>query len=217
MIICCLAAYYNIAESKRKLLLIIIASVTPLLLFAFYAYSVIRLGRTLDAISITDAIQVLFGQEIGYPMLYDDYIKKSGGYISDYLTWLILLPFPGFMKFGMGDFFLNREFSMCLLGVDASDSTFFILLPGLVGEAIFVFGPVLFFLHAIILGYVIKFVTKTFTSNRCFDYVYYLCIVQFSFMLARAGSISVYPSMFKSFLILVIVCHFISKKYAVKK
>lgn len=209
LIICFFAVFYNLNKQQQKRMIIGVICLMPFLLFGFYYYSFVRLGRSFESISVMNAIQVLFGQEISYPLHYNDYINKSGGYFADYLLWLILLPFPGFMKFGLGNFMLNQEFSMTILGVDVSDSTFFVVLPGVVGESIYVFGPRLFFLHAIILGLVIKFVIKTFTSNDCFRYIYYLCIVQFSFMLGRAGTVSVYPSMFKSFLILIIACLFI--------
>jgi hypothetical protein len=127
------------------------------------------------------------------------------------MLWLILLPLPGFLKFGYGSYFLNREFSVQILGVEPSDTTFFVVLPGVVGESIYVFGPFFFWVHAVILGLFIKFVIKTFTSSDVFTYLFFFCIVRFSFMLARAGTISVYPMMLKSFLILVIVCSLICK------
>ena len=98
------------------------------------------------------------------------------------------------------------------LGLDVSDSSFFILLPGVVGESIYVFGPFLFFLHAVLLGVFIKFVITTFTSNDIFTYLYMYFIVSCSFMLARAGTISVYPIMVKCFLIIVVVFYFVCHK-----
>lgn len=211
-IICFFAVYYNVNKVKQRLILIGTACSIPIILLGFYYYSLVRLGHSLDNVMISEAVEILFGQEIQYPLLYDQYKSHSGRFMFEYFEWLVLLPFPGFIKFGRGNFFLNQEFSMDILGLDVSDSSFFVVLPGVVGESIYVFGGILFFIHVIILGMFIKFVLVTFTSTPSFQYIFFLCMVQFSFMMARAGTISVYPLMLKSFLILILACFYIGKK-----
>lgn len=204
--------YYRLSKRWRKRLILSICAIIPFALFGFYRYSLVRMGTDITDESLSQAVQILFGQEIGYPQHYDYYIKLKEHHIFEYLSWFILLPLPGFLKFGYGNYFLNREFSMEVLGLDPSDSSFFVVLPGVVGEGIYVFGPHLFLLHTILLGVFIKFILKTFTSSPIFSYFYLYCIVSFSFMLARAGTISVYPIMLKSSLILVVVFYFVKKK-----
>lgn len=210
-IICFFVVYYKLGKQARKRLILYVGIASPIILYGFYRYSLVRMGTDVSDETISQAVGILFGQEIGYPTHFNYYIKLANHHIGDYITWFLLLPLPGFLKFGLGEYYLNREFSMEVLGLDVSDSSFFILLPGVVGESIYVFGPYLFWAHAIMLGIFVKFVIKTFTSNDTFTYFYYLCIVTFSFMLARAGTISIYPIMMKCFIILIIVLYFVKR------
>lgn len=211
-IICFFVVYYQLSKRAKKRLIFVAAALSPIVLYGFYRYSLIRMGTDVSGETISQAVEILFGQEICYPMHYNYYIGLKNHHIGDYLSWLVLLPLPGFLKFGLGDYFLNREFSMEILGLDASDSYFFILLPGVVGEGLYVFGPYLFWLHAIVLGIFIRFVIDTFTSNEVFTYYFYNCIVSLSFMLARAGTVSVYPIMMKSILSIIIVFYFVCRR-----
>lgn len=211
-IICLLSIYYNLSSAKRKMLVISLVVALPFVAFGMYNYSLARIGTIGDNITPLDAVQLLFSQEIGYPLHYDSYINKGGNYISDYLEWLVLQPLPGFLKFGHGNFMLTKEFSMQILGLDASQYGFFILLPGLLGEGLFVFGPFLFVMHAIMLGILLKYCIRTLTSSPTLVFYCYYSIVEFSFILSRGGTVSVYPFMVKSFLILILVEYFQSKK-----
>lgn len=212
LIICFFVVYFRLSKQARKRIIIAVAAVSPLALFGFYRYSLIRMGTDVSGETLSQAIEILFGQEIGYPQHYNYYIKLNNYHIGDYLSWFVLLPLPGFLKFGYGEYFLNREFSMEVLGLDASNSSFFIVLPGVVGEGVYVFGPYFFWIHAVILGVFIRFVLDTLNSNEIFSFFYLYCVVGFSFMIARAGTISVYPIKMKSFLIIVIVFYFVRHK-----
>ena len=209
--------YANMGKKERKILVISACSVMPLVIFGFYRYSLVRMGTDVSGESISQAVEIVFGQEITYPRHFNTYINFKGNHIVDYLLWFVLLPLPGFLKFGYGNYFLNREFSTEMLGLDAGNTSFFVLLPGVVGESIYVFGPYLYWIHAVILGIFVKFVVKTFTSNEVFTYLYFLYIVTFSFMLARAGTISVYPTTLKGCIILVIVFYFVNRSSKIKR
>lgn len=212
LILSFMSIYRLLSPSKRRKLIISCVIAAPFLLYAFYQFSVMRLSSSTENISISQAVTVLFRQEIGYPLHFNDYFYKSDTYVSDFLGWLILLPLPGFLKFGHGMFALNKTFSMLILGLEPSDQYFYVVLPGIVGEAIFVFGPFLFFVHAIILGMVIRYVMNTCDKCNSLIFVFYYYMVQFSFGMSRAGTISIYPSVFKYFVIIVFVLYMVKRK-----
>lgn len=212
LVICFFTCYYSLSEKRRKILLITVALCVPSLLYFFFWYSFVRMDATLEQVSLDQVIQELFRQEIGYPLHYDDYINHCGKYGMEYLEWFFLQPLPGFLKFGYGNLALNREFSMDLLGLDVSESGFFIILPGVIGESLYTFGPVLFGIHAILLGLVIKFYSTSFLTSPCFTFFYYFCIMQLSYVLGRGGTVSTLPIMIKTIVIMAILRYCLKKQ-----
>lgn len=212
LILIFMSVYRLLSRENRKRLLIGVSISSPIILFAFYQYSVMRLSATTENVSIGQAVELLFSQEIGYPLHFDGYINLTKRYAYDFIEWLVLLPLPGFMKFGQGNFALNREFSIGVLGLDPSDQYFFILLPGVIGESIFVFGKTAFICHAILLAVITRYVLSTLDKCESLIFVFYYYMVQLSFGMARAGTISIYPSIFKYFVILLIVLSYLKKK-----
>lgn len=207
-----LSLYRTLSPRRRKILLASLAIMTPLILIGFYNYSLIRMGQSVSSDSFFSIFEILLLQEIGYPTLYTSYAHLPNTYIYEYFEWLLLLPLPGFLKFGYGNFELNKIFSINILGLDPSDESFFVLLPGVIGESIFVFGPYFFLIHAILLAVIMRCVMNTLDNISSLIFVLYYYMIQFSFMLARAGTISIYPSVFKFFVILIIVLYNIKRR-----
>ena len=207
----------NASKIKRLVTFSISIIAAPTLAYFFYQYTFLRHGVDAVNISTSDAMLLLLESETGYPSLYSLYEGFfEPGLIWDYVVWILLLPFPGFMKFGFGKF-PTYYFTEIVTGMNPGDSGYAIILPGLVGEALFVFGPILFFLHAVILGLLIKGVYNTFKNCSSLIYVFYYYAVVFSFKLARGGTFSVYPSVMKDFLILSLFLLYIKKHYHLKQ
>lgn len=205
--------YFQSVSSKKKVAFIILTIVAiPFLSYFFYVYSFIRKGHGAIAYSGIDtnmAMQLLLGQEIGYPLYYDYFFEAPYNMIGQYFVWMLLLPLPGFLKFGYGLNKVNYSFSTAVTGLTPTDKGFGVLLPGLVGESIFMFGSYLFLLHALILGLIMKIVCNTLKQTESFTYIYYYFAVEFSFILGRAGTAAVYPRVAKSFFVFLVILYFI--------
>lgn len=200
--------YQNLTKKGRVVLFSVAALLVPLLLYFFYAYSLLRVGGEISDLAFLDmsyANQVLIKQEISYPLLFENYFDGPSGLLGQYFIWMLLLPLPGFLKFGAGTMPLNRLFSTAVTGFMPGDRGFWVVLPGLVGESIFAFGPFLFVFHAVILGIIMKYVMNTLSQVKSFEYLYYYFAIEFSFILGRAGTMAVYPHVAKSFVIFLLL------------
>ncbi len=205
--------YFSVSKEKQRRLLLISASVLPLLIMAFVLYSFARVGREYGVnISFGDAFELLFLQEISYPLQYNDYIKESGFLIGNYFIWFILQPFPSFMKFGLGGDIFNEVFTNVVYNSYSWEGNFSICLPGLVGESIFIF-KYYFFVHAIILATILYFVLGFLRKRPYLFFLFCFYTIKFAQELPRGGTQSVYSSLSKGFLIFVIVLLIIEKSH----
>lgn len=207
--------YFSKLSKKKKILAVFVlfASV-PFFAFLFYQYTFLRHGDVSQDISMSMAMEILLGQEISYPLQFDSYKNYfDPSLIWNYFEWIFLLPLPGFMKFGVGSY-PSYRFTEVTTGLYAGDRGFSVALPGLVGEAYFIFGPILFFIHAIILGVLIKAIYKSFKGAPSLTFVFVFYAVTLSFKLARGGTLSVYPSIFKDYLIMILFLLYLRKKFS---
>lgn len=192
----------KLSKKMQRLVVICSCALLPIFAFMLYQYSFLRHGDNIVDISLADATKFLVGEEITYPLHYDSYKDfYDPSLILKYFEWMLFLPLPSFLKFGFGQFPSNK-FTEVVTGLTPGDLGFSIQLPGVVGEAVFNFGHVLFIIHAIILGVIIKTVYLSLRKAPSLIFVLYFYALTFSFQLARGGTLSVYPKFFKNFLIL---------------
>lgn len=202
--------YISSDKMKRKKIVIVSISFFPLFIIAFVLYSFARIGDMGVSISFEDAFELLFSQEICYPLQYNDYINSSGNLIDEYLTWFFLQPLPGLLKFGLGGDVFNEVFTNVVYDKFAWENSFSIALPGLVGESIFIFKN-LFFVHAILLATVLSIVFNYLRKRPYLFILFVYYTIKFAQELPRGGTQSVYSALAKGFLFLVIVLYFMER------
>ena len=140
---------------RKKIILGIICG-TPFLFVFLVNYASIRIGGSIKDISFSQATEMLFLGESNYPLWFNDISIRNNSLqdICDYVYWLVTLPLPvspGLLGFDVGT---NYKISEYLLGISRGEEGFYVLLPGLVGEAYYIFGK-LFWIHGIIYGCII--------------------------------------------------------------
>lgn len=214
LLIVFLAVLRDVSAEKRRIILIRVGVVTPIFLVAFYYYSLIRVGQDVDAsISVSDIVLMLFSQEINYPLWFDNYINAQNySSLYKYVEWFTLLPFPGFLKGDLGNYRLNAEFTYLVTGMLPGTVGFSIKLPGLIGEGIYVFGSLFFFLHAVLYSFIYSKVFNFLSSNKKLGYLSFYYAIMMSFDVARGGTISVYPHIVKHLIIFAVVIIWYRKK-----
>lgn len=191
--------FFNQHMRKRIRLLLIIG--LPFLVVGLSLYTFIRAGMETDR-SVGDAVTLLAFQETSYPIHYTLLSKQVFSYnlFQDYLHWLITLPLPGFLKDTTRDYFFNAIFTERLYGMIRGTQGFYVLLPGVVNEGLFIFGRWLYPLHAIIVG---VFVGGTYRIIRCKEefFLFLYVSVFLASLIARAGTVSAYPVYLKDLLL----------------
>ena len=177
---------YNPKYRKRLFLLLLV--LLPSLAIFFVSYSRIRIGGEVGNIVWGEAFEILLYQETSFPEHFNFYKNISSNLIGPYLTWLVTLPFPGFFKSDV--FAFNSFFSEQILGVDSSKQGFYILLPSVVGEAYFIFGKNLFWIHGIIYGVLISSVRSFLRRNDTFIFLSVYIALILGYYISRGGTFS---------------------------
>ena len=197
--------YWRKSSRKKKLVMLTtILVLVPTLAYVFYQYTFLRHGGSIDAVGKNEAMSILLLQEIGYPTYFDQYkYYYDLELIPLYIEWILFLPLPGFLKFGLGDFPSDR-FTYIISGLTRGDYGFSVFLPGIVGESYYIFGPSMFFIHAFLLGLLINTIYNSLKNLQSMTFVFIYYMVVLSFQMSRGGTLSIYPLIFKHFLILII-------------
>lgn len=210
LIIIFLAFYIKYPRYRKKMMIGTMA-LLPAFLFALSWFTFVRLGKEIN-ISYSDAISLLAYQETSYPEHYVEIQKWpfDGHLLYTYLDWFIKLPLPGFLKSTNLDYAFNAIFTEKLTGATRTDMYFSISLPGLVGEGVFLFGKSFYWIHAIIVGWVISMAYRLVHHKQELFLVLYMCVYA-SVGFARGGTVSILPFYFKHLIIYLIVIYFVTK------
>lgn len=199
----------------KKLIIVGIVSL-PLLIIFLVQYSITRIGGTANDISVSEASEILFSQEGGYPKHFSQILKMSNHPTLNYIIWLLTMPLPGIFRGGI-DVKFNVIFSEYMLGVARGDTGFFILLPGLVGESVFLCGKNLFFFNGLLYGYLIGFLYKTLTKHKQLFGILIVAIIDLSYVANRGGLVSAIPFVLKILIYFYLILLYYKYSYNKKK
>lgn len=214
---------YTYYPQKRKLILTISASFLVLLIPAFTILFFIRNGGSFDGTQVMDFIDPIIRIECTYNYWFDDIFKYAiagHSYMSDYIIYMIFQPIPGiFKQWLIGNFQVNYSIATMLTGVTTDEETFFVPLTGLVGEAVFIFGQIFFFIHAFILAYIMNIFLNFTLSKRSFNMLYLYAVIFTALLTCRAGTTAgnIYPYIIKALVYVPIFFLFVSKKTHIAK
>lgn len=194
---------YKYKPILGKFLIIAGLVVTPLLVIFMVQYTYIRLGRTASDLNFQNALEILMYQETSYPIHFSEILVNTNdaGIWRDYLIWLLTLPLPGFLKNFNVDFAFNVRFSEYLLGDYRESNTFFILLPGIVGESVYILGKYLFWIQGLWYGFLSGIVFKILNKyDTLYPLLIYSAIIM-GYFINRGGTPSGYPFLLKQLLV----------------
>lgn len=201
----------------RFALLIVSMIMLPILGGIAYDYTFTRMGASSNSSGLLEGLLLSFEDEtmlpidIGVPLVESGYKADLEGYF----TWLITLPFPYFLKDGLPTIQLNYDISEIVLGIRRGMPGFYVVLPGLLAESMYLFGRILFVLHPLMIGAVIGvFATILQNIPRNQGLVYFLSFMMF-FNLNRGGVAAIMPLLINSFLLfwlIVFLGHLIGRR-----
>jgi hypothetical protein len=186
------------------------AALLPIILIALYVYSKVRLGLTVGETlmsfdnGIVGAITQTLESETNFLQRSGNAIVLSGDRVDifAYFTWLFTMPLPGFMKVGLQLSYINYEISESVLGLPRGAQGFYVVLPGLLAESIYVYGNFFFWLHAINIGMLIALSEQLFGKSKNLIFMRNFFIISFGIVLNRGGIAAFAPSMFNALILL---------------
>ena len=166
----------------RKPIVILMLAIMPLAIIFFNFFENYRLGAdvSLSDFSLSDSLEHILNAETSFPSAVGISIIESGARVDlgSYFTWIFTLPIPKFIFGEISGARINTEISEIFLGVSKGSAGFFIILPGLIAESVYIFGNYFYWIHAVFLGLIIAFLTRIFQGSKNFAFlVGYLAIL----------------------------------------
>ena len=189
----------------------------PAILISFYAYSLARLGSSLDSVdNKANVIEMLFYEEVNFPDTFKE-VVGSGRHVdlNGFLIWLCTLPIPKFLLGGVKVPVLNYEISEIVLGISRYDDGFWVKLTGYISESYYILGKWFFWLVAILVSRLSKTLYFFFCDFPGGKVLIIYIAIYIGFMYSRAGLGAIMPTFSNGFLLVYL--YFVYKVYFTKK
>ena len=198
---------------KKKHVITLLAILFSLIPF-LYMYTFIRIGADADwDISFGGIIRLFMASETYYPIFYNHILTSSflAGLTSlQYVLWLMFLPIPSFL-FPMKPTLESDTFTYSLTGLSYGETGYSSFLPSMMGESFMFFGNDFFWIHALLLSFIIVFIIKYLLRNRMLLFcVFYFCV--FIVTIGRVGGTSFMPLLINGTISIVLLNFFVTKK-----
>ena len=186
---------YHYFPKIRRAVIVVAVTLVPSIVIFFVTYISIRVGDSAETLSFENSFKSLLESETYY-YSYFDYITGEVKYLYNYFIWFITLPLPGFLKTFSLNVNFNALFTAQVTGTTIEEVRS-IALPGLVNESLFIFGYYLFFLHAILLAFVISVFYNTLKNNNANFFVIVNSMISLCLFLPRGGTSGPYSGAIK--------------------
>lgn len=191
-----LAFSYFYVPKIRKPLLISIIVLLPTIIIFLVQYSLTRIGGTVSDVGFAESFETLIRQESGYPLHFDNIMDMETKYRLNFLVWLFTIPLPGFFRFGI-DANFNALFSEELLHINRESYGFYILLPGIVGESVFLMGKYLFWINGLFYGWLMGITYRILARYPQLFGILVIAAIDFGYVSNRGGLSSGLPFILK--------------------
>ena len=192
---------------RRLKLVSISAMLLPMLMVAFYIYGIVRTGRTVDEFIIIDAIQSIIYSETTFPVVSGMPLIESGVQVNlgEYLIWIATLPIPKIVTGEIAGARITYEISEIVLGGNRGDRGWFVILPGIVAESVYIFGKYFFWLHGVTLAFIAALVVRLIERTPQFLVLNAYLAVILAYPTNRAGISSLLPVIVNNFIVFYVV------------
>lgn len=209
LVIIFLFLYINIPQ-KRKLIVVLAIILSFFSVVFFIGYMYLRMGGEFVIVDFSFAFQKIAEIELSFATNFEEVIRFNNDEFWRYLWWFISLPLPGFLKFGTADIAINQEYTENIIGMSSFEDNFYIMLPGLAIEGVYMFGG-LYIFHAVLYGLVVNLFYNTLFKSPIF-YVYCIFnIINIPFVSIRGGTQMFYSTTNKLIVIVLIICFILFK------
>ena len=186
--------YDDLFKKTIKLFAIVFA-LTLILSPVLYMYQFLRLGLSLPDIDASEAISSLIYSETNYGQYYESLLELSStkGTVN-WFVWILTLPVPSaIFTFKRDIVLVNQVLSEYITGYPYGHAYYTVKLPSLFGEALYVFGILFYWLHAVFIGVFINKLSGILEKDENLS-ILTLWFATQSLLLGRGGSSSLVPN-----------------------
>lgn len=204
-------AIWSEKPKLRPVMLIGALAIMPVGLYLMAEYSAVRLGAIYGGDGVFGGALDTLTQETTFLIQGGLAVIDSGQTIDmpSYLLWIVTLPIPDFVKGTLPVALVNYEISTLIVGKRPGDYGFSVVLTGLLAESYYIFGPIFFWFHGIICGFIAGAFSKIVESSRFYQILAMYLTVIFLHNLNRGGIASTLPEITNGFLAFYIFLFFI--------
>ena len=200
-------------QIKKKHIVVLLAILFSLIPF-LYMYTFIRIGADADwNISFGGITRLFMASETYYPIFYNHILTSS--FLAEltplqYVLWLIFLPIPSFL-FPMKPTLESDTFTYSLTGLSYGEAGYSSQLPSMMGEGLMFFGNDFFWIHALLLSFIIVFIVKYLLKNKILLFcVFYFCVSIVT--IGRVGGGAFMPLLINGTISIILLNCFIPKR-----
>lgn len=189
---------------RRRPALVVTAVIgLPVILVVSYVYGVVRIGGEVGDVSLWDAMLEIVETETSFPRDVGMPIIESGHRVDmmGYIRWIATLPIPKILTGEIPGARVNYEISQYVLGVGPGEPGWYVVLPGLVAESVYIYGPYFFWLHGFFVAFWAALVTRL--VERTPQLLFLACqyVLLFAYVLNRGGIAALLPVVTNEFML----------------
>lgn len=203
-------AVWFLRPAHRRTIIAIVVALSPVFFYSFYWYGRIRIGGAVGDVGFGEAMFSILAGELGFPKDVGVPILEAGARVDlgAYFTWIATLPIPKVLTGAIEGARVNYEISEFVLGSPIGSLGWYVVLPGLVAESIYIYGPYFFWLHGIFLGIMAAFFVRLAERVPQFLFLYLYLVLMFAYVLNRAGIAALLPPVINKFLLFYLFLFF---------
>lgn len=196
----------------RKTIIISVVAIIPLFItfMNFYTYYRKGIDYKVSTEIFEESVQLYFAETRMPSNGYILYKHNETADLDEYLKWALTLPLPTFIK-GNVISGVGYEMSEKIRLQSRYSKKYSVDLVGGFYESFYIYGKSFFFLHAIIIGFLMGLLFRIFSSNKIFLLLLIYIAFQFGYFFGRAASSSLLPTIINKFLLIYIILIFSQK------
>jgi len=196
-------ALWDLRPRLRPALIFGTVSLLPFILVASYVYGVVRISGQVGSLNFSQAIVSVVESEISFPrdvgMLIIESAKRVDFY--NYIKWIITLPIPKILTGEITGSRVNYEIAEYVLGVGPGQKGWYVILPGLVSESVYIYGNYFFLIHGIFIGFIAAFIVRIIEGTPQLLFLKAHVVLLLSYVVNRAGISALLPKITNEFLL----------------
>ncbi len=205
LILVFLIVYLNYPKIRKKLLIAAGTSI-PFMIIFFVWYMYKRLGVD-EHLGFWESLGKLAEVEFSFSMAFDTVYEGTYADPWAFIQSWVTMPLPGPLRFGSQHYLVNYQYTQDIYGMDPTDPSAAVLLPGLAIEGAYCMGVGLAFIHAALIGITINLFYNMFLKTKVFYLFSLYWIIQIPMGVIRGGSLALYSFTNKVFIVMALVMY----------